>query len=216
MNSLVDCLLARFFRCPTLLWTAAAVAFGVVGSARIWGAAAAAWRAPRARAVRARARQSFAHARGPGAADFVAVVVVDQSPSQDFGDRTAQTEQARANLPSGSAAAGRGSAFRRGRPGRWRNRRHPAVRGAVTRAFRRAAMNGWRGHLVTDGRVHDVPGEAAALGFNAPLHALITGHRTSATAASSSSTRRASASSARPDHRISRRGPGRRGRHRAR
>ncbi|MFI4961823.1 MAG: hypothetical protein ACHP82_10290, partial [Hyphomicrobiales bacterium] len=31
--------------------------------------------------------------------------------------------------------------------------------------------------LITDGRVHDVPAEAAALGFAAPLHALITGQR---------------------------------------
>src|SRR6187397_461649 len=30
--------------------------------------------------------------------------------------------------------------------------------------------------LITDGRVHDVPAEAAALGFAAPVHALITGH----------------------------------------
>src|SRR5439155_5394398 len=30
--------------------------------------------------------------------------------------------------------------------------------------------------LVTDGRVHDVPADAAALGFAAPVHALITGH----------------------------------------
>ncbi len=30
--------------------------------------------------------------------------------------------------------------------------------------------------LITDGRVHDVPADAAALGFAAPLHALITGH----------------------------------------
>jgi hypothetical protein len=31
--------------------------------------------------------------------------------------------------------------------------------------------------LITDGRVHDVPSEAAALGFAAPVHALITGHK---------------------------------------
>src|SRR5262249_12928561 len=30
--------------------------------------------------------------------------------------------------------------------------------------------------MVTDGRVHDVPADAAALGFAAPVHALITGH----------------------------------------
>ena len=31
--------------------------------------------------------------------------------------------------------------------------------------------------MITDGRVHDVPAEAAALGFDAPVHALITGHK---------------------------------------
>ena len=30
--------------------------------------------------------------------------------------------------------------------------------------------------LITDGRVHDVPADTAALGFAAPVHALITGH----------------------------------------
>src|SRR6185437_6965077 len=30
--------------------------------------------------------------------------------------------------------------------------------------------------MITDGRVHDVPADAAALGFTAPIHALITGH----------------------------------------
>src|SRR5262249_29154619 len=32
--------------------------------------------------------------------------------------------------------------------------------------------------IVTDGRVHDVPTDAAALGFAAPVHTLITGHKT--------------------------------------
>src|SRR4029079_14494938 len=31
--------------------------------------------------------------------------------------------------------------------------------------------------MLTDGRVHDVPAEVAALGFSAPVHALITGNR---------------------------------------
>ena len=31
--------------------------------------------------------------------------------------------------------------------------------------------------MITDGRVHDVPADAAALGFAAPVHALITGHK---------------------------------------
>src|SRR5262249_60199784 len=31
--------------------------------------------------------------------------------------------------------------------------------------------------FITDGRVHDVPGEVAALGFAAPVHGLITGYK---------------------------------------
>ena len=31
--------------------------------------------------------------------------------------------------------------------------------------------------MITDGRVHDVPADASALGFAAPVHALITGHK---------------------------------------
>ena len=31
--------------------------------------------------------------------------------------------------------------------------------------------------LITDGRVHDIPANAAALGFQAPVHALITGRK---------------------------------------
>jgi hypothetical protein len=31
--------------------------------------------------------------------------------------------------------------------------------------------------MITDGRVHDVPADAGSLGFSAPVHALITGHR---------------------------------------
>jgi hypothetical protein len=31
--------------------------------------------------------------------------------------------------------------------------------------------------LITDGRVHDVPSDVAALGFAAPVHALVTGHK---------------------------------------
>ena len=31
--------------------------------------------------------------------------------------------------------------------------------------------------LITDGRVHDIPANAGALGFQAPVHALITGHK---------------------------------------
>ena len=108
----------------------------------------------------------------------VAAVIVDKSPSQDFGDRNAQTEAARATLVE-------------------RLKRIPGLEVRVaeagaadgetdgTRLF--SALSATLADvppdrvagaiLITDGRVHDVPADAAALGFAAPVHALITGHK---------------------------------------
>jgi hypothetical protein len=108
----------------------------------------------------------------------VAVVVVDKSPSQDFGDRLKQTEAARAAL-----------AERLGRmPGmevRFVEAGQADGETDGTRLF--AALSAALSDVphdrvagvifLTDGRVHDVPGEAAALGFSAPVHGLITGHK---------------------------------------
>jgi hypothetical protein len=107
----------------------------------------------------------------------VAAVIVDKSPSQDFGDRNAQTEAARATLVE-------------------RLKRIPGLEVRVaeagaadgetdgTRLF--SALSATLADvppdrvagaiMITDGRVHDVPADAAALGFRAPVHALITGH----------------------------------------
>jgi hypothetical protein len=106
----------------------------------------------------------------------VAVVVVDKSPSQNFGDRAAQTEAARAAVAERLA-------------------RIPGIETRVieageadgetdgTRLF--SALNATLADVppdrvagaifITDGRVHDVPSDAGALGFSAPVHGLITG-----------------------------------------
>ena len=108
----------------------------------------------------------------------VAAVIIDKSPSQDFGDRNAQTEAARATLVE-------------------RLKRIPGLEVRVaeagaadgetdgTRLF--SALSATLADvppdrvagaiLITDGRVHDVPADVTALGFAAPLHALITGHK---------------------------------------
>ena len=108
----------------------------------------------------------------------VAAIIVDKSPSQNFGDRNAQTEAARASLVE-------------------RLKRIPGLEVRVveagaadgetdgTRLF--AALSATLADvppdrvagaiMITDGRVHDVPADAATLGFAAPVHALITGHR---------------------------------------
>ncbi|MFZ2078895.1 MAG: hypothetical protein WAV38_20030, partial [Xanthobacteraceae bacterium] len=108
----------------------------------------------------------------------VAVVVVDKSPSQNFGDRTQQTEAARAKVLE-------------------QLHRIPGLEVRVieageadgetdgTRLF--TALNSTLADvpsdrfagviMITDGRVHDVPADATSLGFSAPVHALITGHQ---------------------------------------
>jgi hypothetical protein len=107
----------------------------------------------------------------------IAVVVVDKSPSQNFGDRMQQTEAARAKIVE-------------------QLHRIPGLEVRVieageadgetdgTRLF--TALNSTLADvpsdrfagvvMITDGRVHDVPTDTASLGFSAPVHTLITGH----------------------------------------
>src|SRR5262244_2537716 len=106
----------------------------------------------------------------------VAVVVIDKSPSQEFGDRTRQTEAVRAELAERLGKipgvevrfveAGQsdgetdGTRLFNALTTTLADVPHDRVAGAI---------------IVTDGRVHDVPTDAASLGFAAPVHALITG-----------------------------------------
>jgi hypothetical protein len=106
----------------------------------------------------------------------VAVVVVDKSPSQLFGDREKQTEAVlaaitqRLNRISGLEVrvveAGQADGETDG----------TRLFSALGAALADVPPDRVAGALfITDGRVHDVPAEAAQLGFNAPVHALITG-----------------------------------------
>jgi hypothetical protein len=106
----------------------------------------------------------------------VVVVVVDKSPSQDFGDRARQTEQARAaiaerlgripGLDVRVVEAGQSDGETDG------TRLFTALGSSLADVppDRIAGVI-----MITDGRVHDVPADAGALGFAAPVHALITG-----------------------------------------
>src|SRR5258708_32141378 len=106
----------------------------------------------------------------------VAVVVVDKSPSQKFGDRTQQTEAARTAV-----------AERLGRiPGRDVRVVEAGQADGETDGTRLFTALGTTLAdvptdrvagviMITDGRVHDVPQDTGALGFAAPIHALITG-----------------------------------------
>jgi hypothetical protein len=108
----------------------------------------------------------------------VAVVVVDKSPSQDFGNRTQQTEEARKavadrlgripGLEVRTVEAGQSDGETDG------TRLFTALNSALADVppDRVAGVI-----MITDGRVHDVPAEAGALSFAAPVHALITGEK---------------------------------------
>jgi len=108
----------------------------------------------------------------------VAAVVIDKSPSQEFGDRLQQTEAARAGLAErlGHIAglevrfveAGQADGETDG------TRLFTALSSALSDVPQERVAGAI---LITDGRVHDVPGEVAALGFTAPVHGLITGHK---------------------------------------
>ena len=107
----------------------------------------------------------------------VAVVVVDKSPSQSFGDRTAQTQAAQQAL---TQRLGRipGLEVRTVEAGE-ANGETDGTRlfSALGAALSDVPPDRVAGAiLLTDGRVHDVPSDAGALGFSAPVHALITGH----------------------------------------
>ncbi|MCK1390770.1 hypothetical protein [Bradyrhizobium sp. 1] len=108
----------------------------------------------------------------------VAAVVVDKSPSQNFGNRTREAAQAQEALVDGlkkikglevrvvDAAQADGETD------------GTKLFGALASALADVPVDRVAGaFLITDGRVHDIPANAAALGFQAPVHALITGQK---------------------------------------
>jgi hypothetical protein len=159
-----------------VLWLAGAVAFALVVMlyfvrSRGWGVRAVALLL----AVLALANPSFTREdREP--LTSVAVVVVDKSASQNFGNRAAQTEAARAAL---AERLGRiaGLEVRFVEAGEADGETDGTrLFSALSAALADVPPDRVAGAiLITDGRVHDVPAEASALGFAAPVHALITG-----------------------------------------
>ncbi|PWB59847.1 MAG: hypothetical protein C3F17_15690 [Bradyrhizobiaceae bacterium] len=159
-----------------LLWVAAAAAaimaalLLIVRSRGAWVRAVAL-----AFAVLALANPSFTREDREGLPS-VAAVVVDRSPSQGFGERRAQADQVRAavqqrlgriaNLEVRVVEAGEADGETDG------TRLFNAL-GATLADVPPDRVAG--AVFITDGRVHDVPGDAAALGFAAPVHALVTG-----------------------------------------
>ncbi len=106
----------------------------------------------------------------------VAAVVVDKSPSQDFGNRAGQTDAARAALTERLRHIP-GLEVRVAETGEEDgNNDGTKLFSALSSTLADVPPDRIAGAiLITDGRVHDVPANAEALGFAAPVHALITG-----------------------------------------
>jgi hypothetical protein len=108
--------------------------------------------------------------------DIVAVVV-DRSGSQDLAGRPGQTDQARDEVVRQLKALGDVDL----RVVETQREESDTEGTKLFAALRRALVDApperiGGAILITDGVVHDIPASAAALGFDAPLHALITGH----------------------------------------
>jgi hypothetical protein len=108
----------------------------------------------------------------------VAAVIVDKSPSQGFGERTRETEQAREALVN-SLKQIKGLEVRVVDAGQADGETDGTkLFGALSSALSDVPTDRVAGaFMITDGRVHDIPANAAALGFTAPVHALVTGRK---------------------------------------
>jgi hypothetical protein len=108
--------------------------------------------------------------------DIVAVVV-DRSESQDIGERPRQTDKARDELEARLKTLGdvdlRVVETSRDESETEGTKLFAALRGALADAPPERVGGAI---VITDGDANDIPQSAAALGFNAPVHALITGH----------------------------------------
>jgi hypothetical protein len=108
----------------------------------------------------------------------VAAVVIDKSPSQNFGERTRETHEAQEALVD-SLKKIKGLEVRVVEAGQADGETDGTrLFGALSSALSDVPIDRVAGaFLITDGRVHDIPPNAAALGFQAPVHALITGRK---------------------------------------
>src|ERR1700682_801303 len=105
-------------------------------------------------------------------------VVIDKSPSQNFGSRTRETAQAQEALVD-SLKKIKGLEVRVVEAGQADGETDGTrLFGALSSALSDVPIDRVAGaFLITDGLVHDIPANAAALGFQAPVHALITGRK---------------------------------------
>jgi Putative glutamine amidotransferase len=108
----------------------------------------------------------------------VVALISDRSQSQSLGERTADTDKAIAAVRErlGRFKQFELREFDAGKGGSAEERASTRLFAALTDIFRDVPPSRIAGAiLVTDGQVHDVPKDLTALGFDAPVHALITG-----------------------------------------
>jgi hypothetical protein len=108
----------------------------------------------------------------------VAAVVIDKSPSQNFGTRNEETAKAQEALVD-TLKKIKGLEVRVVEAGQADGETDGTkLFGALSSALSDVPVDRVAGaFLITDGRVHDIPANAAAVGFQAPVHALITGRK---------------------------------------
>src|SRR5436305_129266 len=108
----------------------------------------------------------------------VAAVVIDKSPSQGFGERARETEHAREALVN-SLKQIKGLELRVVEAGQADGETDGTkLFGALSSALSDVPTDRVAGaFMITDGRVHDIPANPGALGFTAPVHALVTGRK---------------------------------------
>jgi hypothetical protein len=108
----------------------------------------------------------------------VAAVVIDKSPSQNFGERNRETARAQEALVD-SLKTIKGLEVRVVEAGQADGETDGTrLFGALSAALSDVPIDRVAGaFMITDGRVHDIPANTAGLGFQAPVHALITGRK---------------------------------------
>src|SRR4051795_7126444 len=108
----------------------------------------------------------------------VAAVVIDKSPRQNFGTRNDETAKAQEALVD-TLKKIKGLEVRIVEAGQADGETDGTkLFGALSSALSDVPVDRVAGaFMITDGRVHDIPANAAALGFQAPVHGLITGRK---------------------------------------
>ena len=107
----------------------------------------------------------------------VVAVVIDRSEPNRLGERSAQTDAAKAQIEKRLAELGNVEAHVVETPRDDPDNQGVRLFGALREALRDTPPERVGGAIfVTDGIAHDIPASPDALGFHAPLHVFVTGH----------------------------------------